>query len=82
MLEQSLILAEISCKLTLDAKEWASLIYCEMTIETAVIARVISLSGMLFPMFGDVISILMPFDSNSEIFAENKDPMEGVYSAR
>ena len=44
-----MILAEISYKLTLDAKEWYCLIYCEMTIETAVLARVITLSGTLSP---------------------------------
>ena len=57
MLEQSVILAEISRKLTLDEKEWERLNGCRETIETVVLARVASICSMLFPMFIDVISI-------------------------
>ena len=70
VLEQSLILAGISCKLTLDTKEWYCLSYCGRTTEMVVLARVKTLSGMLFPMFIDVISILMPFDFEFRKFCQ------------
>ena len=83
VLEQSLILAEISCKLTLDAKEWERLLYCQGTINMVVLARVASLSSMLFPMLADVISISHALRfRNSENFAKHKDHMEGAYSVR
>ncbi|KIM37236.1 hypothetical protein M413DRAFT_448725 [Hebeloma cylindrosporum] len=44
VLEQALILAEISCTLTLETKEWYRFIYCQRTIRKVVLARVTSLS--------------------------------------
>ena len=48
--------------LTLEAKEWDRLLDCQLTIKTVVLARVTSLSGALFYVFVNVVSILMAFD--------------------
>ena len=52
-----MILAEISCKLTLDGKEWERLIDCQETIKTVVLARVASFASMLFLMIVGVVDI-------------------------
>ena len=80
MLERALILAEISCKLTLEAKEWHHLFYCQLKIRKVVLARVTNLSSELVPMFVSVVGILIASLSNSENFAKTKDAKEGAYS--
>jgi hypothetical protein len=80
VLEQTLILAEISCKLTLEAKEWNHFSNCQRTIGKVVFARVTNLSSELVLVFVSVVGILMASLSNSEIFAKTKDAKEGAYS--
>jgi hypothetical protein len=57
VLEQSLVLAEISRKLTLEAKEWIA----SSIIKKVVLARVATVSSVLFPMLVYVIGILTSF---------------------
>ena len=81
MLDRSLVLAEISCKLTLEAREWDRLLDHQLMIRRVVLARVTSLSSALVPVFINAIgsSASIP---NSEHFARNQNPMEGAHSVR
>jgi hypothetical protein len=81
MLERSFILAEVSCKLTLEAREWDRLLDHSLTIRKVVLARVTSLYSALVPMPINVIGSSASI-SNSEIFARSKNPMEGAHSVR
>jgi len=75
-------MAEISRKLTLEEREWDRLLDYQLTIKKVVLARVTSLSSALFPVFVNVISILIASISNPESFAKTKDPMQGAHSVR
>ena len=81
MLERFLVLVEVSCKLTLQAREWDRLLDHQLTIRRVILARVTSLYSALVPMFMNVIGSSASI-SNLEIFSRNKNPMEGAHSIR
>jgi hypothetical protein len=62
MLERSLVLAEISCGLTLEAKEWDRLLGYHLIIRKVVLTRVTNLSSALVPVFINIIGILTRLD--------------------